>query len=199
MQIILENNLNDHDIHSSCLSVLREHCIYLDDDDLRMSQKRIWMNIVECIFNAIRRFRRNETIYVDSVVCLSILSNLNETFRETIIDERNILEFLYSRGNAFIKRSDLRRAYNKAIIKLEKNVKIMSDNDDDDEEEDDEDNSVGNRFKKKRRGKRKNENRRYSSARRRSSYSKNSNDFDARHYCFYHWKNLRPIDIPSCF
>ena len=176
----MENNLNDHDIHSSCLSVLREHCIYLDDDDLRMSQKRIWMNIVECIFNAIRRFRRNETIYVDSVVCLSILSNLNETFRETIIDERNILEFLYSRGNAFIKRSDLRRAYNKAIIKLEKNVKIMSDNDDDDddEEEDDEDNSIGNRFKKKRRGKRKNENRRYSSARRRSSYSKNSNDFD---------------------
>ena len=178
----MENNLNDHDIHSSCLSVLREHCIYLDDDDLRMSQKRIWMNIVECIFNAIRRFRRNETIYVDSVVCLSILSNLNETFRETIIDERNILEFLYSRGNAFIKRSDLRRAYNKAIIKLEKNVKIMSDNDDDDddddEEEDDDDNSIGNRFKKKRRGKRKNENRRYSSARRRSSYSKNSNDFD---------------------
>ena len=57
----MENNLNDHDIHSSCLSVLREHCIYLDDDDLRMSQKRIWMNIVECIFNAIRRFRRNET------------------------------------------------------------------------------------------------------------------------------------------
>ena len=72
-------------------------------------------------------------------------------FVKQLLMKEIFLEFLYSRGNAFIKRSDLRRAYNKAIIKLEKNVKIMSDNDDDDddEEEDDEDNSIGNRFKKK--------------------------------------------------
>ena len=94
------------------------------------------------------------------MVCLSILSSINAVFREIIVEDENILDYVHDHGYRIIRRSDLRRAYRKAVATLEKNAYVS--------EEDpgyiDED---GKKIQNPRR--RFNENRRYSSTRRRRS------------------------------
>lgn len=156
----MEDNPNDYDIQSSCLSILREHCISLDGEDIRGKGRRRWIRVVDCIVSAIKRFGMKESLLVDGVVCLSILSSINEIFRQIIVEDEGIVDYVYDHGYRTIRRSDLRRAYRKALATLEKNAYVS--------EEDaayfDED---GKKMQRPRR--RFNENRRYSGARRRRS------------------------------
>ena len=156
----MEDNPKDYDIQSSCLSILREHCINLDEEDIRGKERRQWIRVVDCVLSAIKCFGIKERLLVDGVVCLSILSSINAVFREIIVEDENILDYVHDHGYRIIRRSDLRRAYKKAVATLEKNAYVS--------EEDpgyiDED---GKKIQNPRR--RFNENRRYSSTRRRRS------------------------------
>eukprot|EP00944_MAST-04C_sp_MAST-4C-sp1_P003511 g3511.t1 len=156
----MEDNPKDYDIQSSCLSILREHCINLDEEDIRGKERRQWIRVVDCVLSAIKCFGIKERLLVDGVVCLSILSSINAVFREIIVEDENILDYVHDHGYRIIRRSDLRRAYRKAVATLEKNAYVS--------EEDpgyiDED---GKKIQNPRR--RFNENRRYSSTRRRRS------------------------------
>ena len=67
----------------------------LDEEDIRGKERRQWIRVMDCIISAIKCFGIKERLLVDGVVCLSVLSSINEVFREIIVEDENILDYVH--------------------------------------------------------------------------------------------------------